>query len=411
MQEILAIRHNLLSRNLSVTSLFILVFSETICSWLANGTLMVALGWWSLSTKYGFLGSSTIETCFFLPPLFFAIMIGTLSDKKQPTFLIQLGTFLKFIVTMFLFFYLQNHEAGFLLIAVYCFSIATGDSIVSPSLSGYVAKILKDKEFARFVSLRPLLIDSSFLLGGLIAAPIYKYYGTFGVVGFILILYLVANGIVFMLPKIQWKNMDQIKTKENNLSQEKKTITWLPLILFCLIVLFFGMVLMFFLAYSKEFINGGIQFVSFLHAAFVLGLGIAMVAVWIRPVPSKFAQKSIMANLIVCLFLPLLFLGKISPIFPLITFAVIGFLEGWMFMCLDRLWVVQHPIAIRGKASGQIFAASTIARIVGLYGLGFLAISTSISFIISLFIAYFFLLTICTVSQFKQLNCIHSLDI
>lgn len=400
-----AMRGELLCGALSLRNFFVLIFAETICSWLANGMLMVSLGWWAIDTKYRFFGSSIIESCFFIPPLLFGYWFGKLSDKKQPTYLAQQGTLLKLLVTLILIFYQQYYEPSFIVLSVYCFIVAAGDTIVDPSITGYVGKVLRDKEFAKFVAARPLLMDFSFMLGGLIVAPIYKWVGITGMLSFILISYFLANCVVFFLPKLHLAPLQKAGAEENE-TQGNVLLkpSWVPLILFSSVVLFFGTVLVFFLVYSNHFLKGGIQYVSYLHGAFIAGLAIAMLSIWKNPLPNNFGKKSIFGHFIVCLSLPLLFFGKIILVLPLIVFAIIGFIEGWIFMCLERLWIAQHPINLRGHASGQLFSLSTGARIIGLYSLGLLANHTTVHLIIVLLAVYLLFLAVYSRLQINKIN-------
>ena len=142
-QNSLSMRNELLCRPLSLQSFFVLIFSETICSWLSNGMLMVSLGWWAIDTKYRFFGSSLIESCFFIPPLLFGFWFGKLSDEQQPTHLAQQGTLLKLFITAILIFYQQYYEVSFVALSAYCLVVALGDTIVDPSITGYIGKVLE----------------------------------------------------------------------------------------------------------------------------------------------------------------------------------------------------------------------------------------------------------------------------
>lgn len=409
-QNSLSMRNELLCRPLSLQSFFVLIFSETICSWLSNGMLMVSLGWWAIDTKYRFFGSSLIESCFFIPPLLFGFWFGKLSDEQQPTHLAQQGTLLKLFITAILIFYQQYYEVSFVALSAYCLVVALGDTIVDPSITGYIGKVLRDREFAKFIAARPLLIDFSFMLGGLVVAPIYKWIGIKGVLGFILGFYFFANCVVFLLPKLQLTHPKSKNIQDDEVHQEVSAkISWVPLILFCLIVLLFGTVLIFFLFYSNHFMKEGIQFVSYLHGAFITGLAIAMLVIWKNPLPNNFGRKSMFGHLVVCLFLPLLFFGKTIWILPLIVFAVIGYVEGWIFMCLERLWIAQHPINLRGHASGQLFSFSTATRIIGLYSLGVLANYSTVKIVILFLMVYLLALTIYSWFQIEKINNLPSI--
>lgn len=411
MQNSLSMRNDLLCRPLSLPTFFFLIFSETVCSWLANGMLMVSLGWWAVDTKYRFFGSSIIESCFFIPALFFGFWFGKLSDKRQPINMVQQGTLLKLVITAILIFYQQYYAISFTTLILFCLTVAFGDTIVDPSIMGYIGKVLRDREFAKLVAARPLLIDFSFMLGGLGAAPIYKWIGIKGILGFIFVFYLFANCVVLLLPKLQLTCFSEKRVEENRkLPQSPHPISWAPLILFSLIVLFFGTILIFFIVYSNQFLKKDIQFVSYLHGAFITGLAFAMLRIWKHPLPNNFGKKSILGHLIVCFFLPLLVFGKTILAFPLIVFAMIGFMEGWVFMCLERLWIAQHPINLRGHASGQLFSLSTATRIIGLYSLGILANYTTVKVLILFLTAYLLILTVYSWVQLDKIDNLRSID-
>lgn len=387
----------------------VIAISETACTWLANGILMVSLGWWGLDTKFKFLGASAIESCFFIPPLCLSIWAGKLSDRKEPTLLVQTGTLLK-LVSAFMLLLLSHFLAIKIeTIIVLVLLLAAGDTIVTPSMSGYVAKLLDDRGLARFSSAYTLFLNLSILLGGLIAAPLYQWIGLKGTLIAVLLCYAIATILVFKLPRLQNISTLQSQATPIDVRNTARPISRVPLIMYSAIVFFFGMIQLFLIVYPKTYLQSEIYNVSYFHASFILGLSLAMIYIWIQPVQAHFGNKSIIGHVIAGSSLILLPISQQFLILPLITFFLLGFMEGYIFVYLYKIWLMQHCASVRGRASGQIFALSTATRILGLYGLGALASLTTTGVIVAIMMCYLLIMALYCASHGGYLNA-HAIE-
>ena len=406
MNTAVALREELMSRPVGIVRFYCLILGETICSWLANGMLMISLGWWALETKFKFLGSSTVEVFFFIPPIFLAIYIGKLSDKMQPVYLVRSGILLKLISAGVMAWVIQWHVGyHFIEILIFALLISTGDSIIDPSITGYTAKLLRKKTFARFVAARPLFIDLSFLCGGLIAAPILKMYGLQGIILSAMCLYVIASAVVLSIPPITLvRSSEHFVLGRFSKIQENAVVHFLPLMLASAVIFFFGLLLLFVLVYPKEHLQANIEVASYMNGAFVVGLAVAMGYMWIWPIKNNIHRVASIICFLCALSVPIMLLGTTYIVAPLVVMMFFGMLLGYLSIYFDRLWISQHAVQKRGEASGKLFFTTTTTRIAGIYGFGTLSTFVSMQAVILFMTVYLFILAACITVFGKQLN-------
>lgn len=365
------------SKHFSANRVYLVVLGETICANIANGMLLVALGWWFLDTPLGVWGASFVQISFFTSSLLFPFIVGRLTDRHPPTYFTRRASLIKLAVSTVLFWYVSKklYVDYPYLIFILVFISSSAENSLNTALTSYSSKVLYDKPLARLMSVCALFLNFSFMIGAVIVGQIYNHVGLQGVVTIMFFLYIVSVGLAFSLPQIQFSDGANESESDVKIVKNKTTISdylfhlpkinRLPLWFFCSIVFYFGIAQIFLLIYPKEYANQGIDAVGFIQAVFILGMTIATVYLWKRPVQKNFGMKLVVSQFIVTVAHVLLFFGKKTLIFPLVTYFLVGMFGGFIFLYLMRLWLTQFQLQYRGGASGIMSLTSALARIMG----------------------------------------------